>query len=129
MPSKKILIVDDEPTVVKLVRFLLEKHDFDVRVAYGGQEGVEMAEKEMPELILMDIMMPKVDGNEAIRRLKENEATREIPVIILSALGQESEVAKGLESGAMDYLVKPFNPKDLLARVRKILEGEEKEVN
>ncbi|MCK4859495.1 MAG: response regulator [Candidatus Omnitrophica bacterium] len=119
--KKKVLIVDDEVTLVKLVRFLLERHGFEVCAAYGGQESVEIAQKEIPDLILMDIMMPKVDGNEAIKQLREKEITREIPVIILSALGQEAEVARGLESGAVDYLVKPFNPQDLLARVKKIL--------
>ncbi len=121
MTKWKVLIVDDEPTVVKLVKFLLEKHDFEVFTAYGGQEGIEMAEKELPNLILMDIMMPKIDGNEAIKRLKEIESTREIPIIILSALGQEAEIAGALESGDVDYLIKPFNPKDLLDRVNKIL--------
>ena len=122
MGKKKILIVDDEPTVIKLVKFLLEKHGFEVCTACGGQESIEIAEKELPNLILMDIMMPKIDGNEAINRLKEIESTKEIPIIILSALGQEAEISRGLESGAVDYLIKPFNPKDFLDRVTKILE-------
>ena len=121
MDKKKVLVVDDEAAVVKLVRFLLEKHGFEVYAAYDGQEAVEVAEKESPDLILMDIMMPKVDGNEAIRTLKSKELTKEIPVVVLSALGQEAEVATGLESGAIDYLVKPFNPKDLLGRIQKVL--------
>jgi DNA-binding response OmpR family regulator len=122
MNSKKILVVDDEASVVKLVRFLLEKNGFEVYVAYDGKEAVDMAKEILPDLILMDVMMPKMDGNEATRILKKVDLTRTIPIIILSALGQESEVANGLESGAVDYLVKPFNPKDLVSRVTKMLE-------
>ena len=121
MNAKKILVVDDEASVVKLVRFLLEKNGFEVYVAYDGKEAVDMAREILPDLILMDVMMPKMDGNEATRILKKVDTTRAIPIMILSALGQESEVANGLESGAVDYLVKPFNPKDLVSRVTKIL--------
>ncbi len=119
--SKKVLIVDDEPGVVKMVRYLLEKNSFVVVSANEGEEGVKLAAQEKPDLILMDIMMPVIDGNEATRRLKENEATRQIPIIMLSALGQEGDVAKSLELGAMDYIVKPFHPQELMDRVKKIL--------
>ncbi|MFH1238934.1 MAG: response regulator transcription factor, partial [bacterium] len=119
--KKKILVVDDEASVVKLIRFLLEKHGFEIYIAYDGQESVEVAEQVLPDLIIMDIMMPKMDGIEAMKILKKKDSTKDIPMIVLSALGQEGEVATGLESGAMDYLVKPFNPKDLLERVNNVL--------
>lgn len=119
--SKKVLIVDDEPGVVKMVRYLLEKNSFTVVSANEGEAGVKLAIEEKPDLILMDIMMPVIDGNEATRRLKENEVTKQIPVIMLSALGQEGDVAKSLELGAMDYIVKPFHPQELMDRVKKIL--------
>ncbi|MDD5131721.1 MAG: response regulator [bacterium] len=119
--SKKVLIVDDEPGVVKMVKYLLEKNSFAVVSANEGEEGVKLAIQEKPDLILMDIMMPLIDGNEATRRLKENEVTKQIPVIMLSALGQEGDVAKSLELGAMDYIVKPFHPQELMDRVKKIL--------
>jgi two-component system alkaline phosphatase synthesis response regulator PhoP len=119
--SKKVLVVDDEPGVVKMVRYLLEKNSFTVVSANEGEEGVRLAAQEKPDLILMDIMMPVIDGNEATRRIRENEATRQIPIIMLSALGQEGDVAKSLELGAMDYIVKPFHPQELMERVKKIL--------
>ncbi|MBI5554721.1 MAG: response regulator [Elusimicrobia bacterium] len=119
--SKKVLIIDDEPGVVKMVRYLLEKSSLAVVSANEGEEGIKLAAQEKPYLILMDIMMPVIDGNEATRRLKENETTRQIPIIMLSALGQEGDVAKSLELGAMDYIVKPFPPQELLERVKKIL--------
>jgi two-component system, OmpR family, alkaline phosphatase synthesis response regulator PhoP len=119
--AKKVLIVDDEPGVVKMIRYLLEKNSFAVVTATEGEEGTKLAELEKPDLILMDIMMPVIDGNEATRRLKENEATKSIPVIMLSALGQEGDVAKSLELGAIDYIVKPFHPQELLERIKKLL--------
>lgn len=119
--SKKVLIVDDEPGVVKMVRYLLEKNAFTAISANDGEAGVNLAIQEKPDLILMDIMMPVIDGNEATRRLKENESTRQIPVVMLSALGQEGDVAKSLELGALDYIVKPFHPQELMDRVKKIL--------
>jgi len=119
--AKKVLIVDDEPGVVKMIRYLLEKNSFVVVSATEGEEGTKLAELEKPDLILMDIMMPGIDGNEATRRLKENEVTKSIPVIMLSALGQEGDVAKSLELGAIDYIVKPFHPQELLERIKKLL--------
>lgn len=117
---KKILIVDDEPGVVKMIRYLLEKNAYTVVSATEGEEGLKLVQEEKPDLILMDIMMPTLDGNEVMRRLKESEATKDIPIIMLSALGQEGDVAKSLELGAIDYVVKPFHPQELLDRLKKI---------
>lgn len=118
--EKKVLVVDDEPGIIKMIRYLLEKNSFTVSSADDGEEGVKLALAERPDLILMDIMMP-TDGNEACKRLKENEATKNIPIIMLSALGQEGDVAKSLELGAAGYIVKPFHPQDLLEHIKKIL--------
>lgn len=119
--GKKIMIIDDEPGVVKMIRYLLEKNAYVVVSATEGEEGLKLALAEKPDLILMDIMMPTLDGNEVMKRLKADESTKDIPIIMLSALGQEGDVAKSLELGAVDYVVKPFHPQELLERLRKIL--------
>lgn len=115
------MIVDDEPGVVKMIRYLLEKNAYAVVSATEGEEGLKLALEEKPDLILMDIMMPTLDGNEVMKRLKTDGNTKAIPIIMLSALGQEGDVAKSLELGAVDYVVKPFHPQELLERLKKIL--------
>jgi len=117
----RILIVEDDPNTVQLIEFLLEKNKFEVLVAYDGAEALRMAREEKPDLILMDVMMPKMDGIEAIERLQEDENTRDIPIVILSALGQEMDVMKGLQVGASGYIVKPFSPKELLDEIKSKL--------
>ncbi|MFB0526260.1 MAG: response regulator transcription factor [bacterium] len=118
----KILIVEDDPTTVQLIQFLLEKNGFEVLIAYNGVEALEISRKEKLDLILMDVMMPKMDGIEAIERLKKGETTRDIPIVILSALGQEMDVMRGLQAGASGYIVKPFSPKELLDEIKAKLE-------
>lgn len=118
----KILIVEDDPTTVQLIEFLLKKNDYEVLIAHNGVEALEISKKEKSDLILMDVMMPKMDGIEAIEKLKKNENTRDIPIVILSALGQEMDVMRGLQAGASSYIVKPFSPKELLDEVRAKLE-------
>lgn len=113
----KILIVEDDPTTVQLIEFLLKKNNFEVLIAYNGVEALQIAKKEKLDLILMDVMMPKMDGIEAIEKLKKDENTRDIPIIILSALGQEMDVMRGLQVGASSYIVKPFSPQELLAEI------------
>jgi len=117
----KILIVEDDPTTVQLIEFLLKKNNFEVLIAYNGVESLQIAKKEKLDLILMDVMMPKMDGIEAIEKLKKDENTRDIPIIILSALGQEMDVMRGLQAGASSYIVKPFSPQELLAEINKKL--------
>jgi DNA-binding response OmpR family regulator len=117
----RILAVDDEPHILKLVSFSLSSKGFDVIEASDGLTAVEIAEREQPDLILLDVMMPVLDGYEACRRLKANPATREIPVVMLSAKSQKAEQAIGLEAGALDYICKPFTPKDLVEQVRGFL--------
>jgi len=113
----KILIVEDDPTTVQLIEFLLKKNNFEVLIAYNGVESLQIAKKEKLDLILMDVMMPKMDGIEAIEKLKKDENTRDIPIIILSALGQEMDVMRGLQAGASSYIVKPFSPQELLTEI------------
>ncbi len=117
----KILAVDDEPDVLGLIKTKLEKAGFDVLLATNGVEAVEKAAHEKPDLIIMDVMMPKLDGLTACTQIKR-EMGEEAPIIILlTARGQESDVVEGLGSGADDYMVKPFAPRELVARVNVAL--------
>jgi CheY-like chemotaxis protein len=118
----KILIAEDEKDIRELVTFTLRglaKHD--VVQAVNGLEAVEKAQAEKPDLILMDGRMPRMTGYEACARLKEIEETKDIPVVFLSAKGQESEIKEGLTAGAHDYILKPFAPDELVHRVQEIL--------
>ena len=118
---KRILAVDDEPHILKLVSFSLKAGGFEVIEASDGLSAIEIAEAEQPDLILMDVMMPVLDGFESCRRLKDNPATKEIPVVMLTAKTQLSEQKAGLDCGAQDYICKPFTPKDLVAQVQAFL--------
>jgi CheY-like chemotaxis protein len=123
MSRKKILIVDDSSTVLLLERMILSKGPYDVVIARDGQEGLEKAEAERPDLILMDVMMPRMDGFEACRRLRVVEATRGIPVIMVSTRGELQSVENGYESGCTDYVTKPINALELLSKVRSYLDA------
>lgn len=118
---KRILAVDDEPHILKLVSFSLRAKGFEVIEASDGLSAVDIAEKELPDLILMDVMMPACDGYEACRRIKANPATANIPVVMLTAKTQVTEQKAGLDAGALDYICKPFTPKDLVAQVNAFL--------
>ena len=118
---KRILAVDDEPHILKLVSFSLAAKGFDVIEATDGASAIEIAEREQPDLILMDVMMPMLDGYEACRRLKDNPSTAHIPVLMLSAKSQQAERKAGLECGAEDYVCKPFTTKDLVAQINEFL--------
>jgi len=115
----KIMIVEDDQTTVKLLSFLLKKKNYTVVSVPNGRRAVEDASKEMPDLILMDVMMPEMDGIEATEIIKSDGKTASIPIIILSALGQEMEVMKGLQSGADGYVVKPFDSQALLRLIEE----------
>jgi two-component system alkaline phosphatase synthesis response regulator PhoP len=116
-----ILVVDDEEDIRELVRYNLTKGGFNVVTAASGEEGLSLAQEIKPCLIVLDIMLPGIDGLEVCRRLKSNAATRTIPVVIISALGEEKDVVAGLELGADDYVSKPFSPGVLLARVKSVI--------
>jgi CheY-like chemotaxis protein len=118
----KILIAEDERDIRELVNFSLQFGGFTVVQAANGAEAVEQAQKELPDLILMDVRMPKMTGYEACRQMKTLPATRDIPVVFLSAKGQESEIQTGLESGAEEYILKPFAPDELVKQVQAVLD-------
>ena len=118
---KRILAVDDEPHILKLVAFSLKSGGYEVLEATDGLSAISVAQAEHPDLILLDVMMPALDGYEACRRLKADPATADIPVIMLTAKTQAAEQTTGREAGAEDYIKKPFTPKDLVAQVREFL--------
>ncbi len=118
---QKILIVDDEETTVQLIEFVLRKNHFVPVCAYSGSKAIELAQQEKPDLILLDIMMPGQDGFEVCAQLKKDHRTKDIPVIFLTALGQETDVERGLRTGANGYIIKPFNPTDLLHQIKVTL--------
>ena len=125
MDKKKVLIVDDNIDTVELLRKRLRLDGYDTAEAYDGEEGLEKVAECRPDLIVLDIMMPKLDGFEVCRRLKRNEETRYIPVIMLTAKGDVDSTVKGLDVGGDDYLAKPFDYKELLARIRSLLSMKE----
>ncbi len=118
MQNAKILVVDDETHIVELVKFNLEKEGYRVAVAYDGQCALEMVKDAPPDLILLDIMLPQMDGLEVCRTLKQHSEYKTIPIIMLTAKGEEIDTILGLEMGADDYIKKPFSPREMVARVK-----------
>jgi two-component system phosphate regulon response regulator PhoB len=114
----KILLIEDEPSQVELIHYNLKAEGYKVLVALDGEEGLELALEEIPDLILLDWMLPKVSGIEVCRQLRRSKITREIPIIMLTARSEESDKIRGLDIGADDYITKPYSIKELLARVR-----------
>ena len=121
MVSQNILIIEDEEDIRELVRYNLERKKFEVNEAESGEEGLKVAARNKPDLILLDLMLPGKDGMQVCRELKQSDETRDIPVVMMTAKGEESDIVAGLESGAEDYIVKPFSPKVLVARVKAVL--------
>ena len=118
---KKILIVDDKLEVVELVKATLEGEDYQVIDASDGREALEKIGKEKPNLVLLDIIMPKIDGFEVLDKVKKNPKTKDTPVIMLTARGQKLDKDKGRRLGAQDYIVKPFSPSHLLHKIEEVL--------
>jgi DNA-binding response OmpR family regulator len=116
-----ILVADDEEDLRELVTYRLTRSGYRVIGAGDGQEALELAAERTPDLMVLDVMMPKLDGYELTRRVRAEAALRSIPVILLTARSQESDIDRGFEVGADDYLKKPFNPDELVARVRAVL--------
>lgn len=114
----KILVVDDEEHIVELIRFNLEREGYQVLAARDGYGALELARSQLPDLIVLDIMLPGQDGLAVCRALQQDEHTRQIPIIMVSARGEEVDRVLGLEMGADDYLTKPFSPRELVARVK-----------
>lgn len=121
MDKAHILVIEDEEDILELVSFNLKKEGFKVSGALTGEDGLELARKEHPDLIVLDLMLPGIDGLEVCRSLKKDSETRGIAVIMLTAKSEETDIVVGLELGAEDYVTKPFSPKVLLARIRTVL--------
>ena len=121
MSKEKILVVDDEQDLVKLVRFHLEKDGYKVTSAFNGEDALFLARKERPELIILDLMLPSIDGLEVCKKLKTDTELANIAIVMLTAKGEESDITVGLKLGADDYVTKPFSPKELVARVQAVL--------
>lgn len=135
MSKERILIIEDEANIMELVAYNLEKEGWVVSRAATGEDGWEKVQNEHPDLVILDLMLPGIDGMEVCRRIRQTKLTRDIPIIILTAKAEEADRVLGLESGADDYVTKPFSPRELVARIRAILrrvdksfsEAEEKE--
>ncbi len=120
--NKLILCIEDEPEMIDLIRLILNRRGFDVRGANGGKEGIEMIRKDKPDLVLLDLMMPDMDGWEVYQQMKADEVTRDIPVIVVTAKAQSIDKVLGLHIAKVDdYIAKPFSPQELLSSVDTVL--------
>jgi DNA-binding response OmpR family regulator len=119
---KKVLIVDDEPGIIVALQFLMEQSGYATMVAFSGEEAMEAVAKHHPDLMLLDIMLPVVDGFEVCQRVRENPDWNNIRIVLVTALGNEANVTKGLDLGADAYVTKPFSNADLVAKVKELLE-------
>ena len=119
---KKILIVDDEPNIVMALEYTFKKRDFEVFIARDGEEALAITTKELPDIIILDVMMPKLDGYQTLKRIKETEELKHIKVVFLSAKNKEEDIEKGLALGADDYIKKPFSIKQLVNRINELLQ-------
>ena len=117
----RILIIEDDPSLVELLKYNLEIEGFDVSVARDGEEGLEAIDTQDPDLVVLDWMLPNMSGIEICRQMRQRTATRSTPVIMLTAKGEETDRIRGLETGADDYIVKPFSPAELTARIKAVL--------
>lgn len=118
---KTILVVDDEEDILELVKFNLAREGFHIESTVTGEKALKKAASLLPDLIILDLMLPGIDGLEVARRLKGDDRTRAVPVIMLTAKGEEADIVTGLELGADDYVIKPFSPRILSARVKAVL--------
>ena len=116
-----VLVADDDEDILDLVVFRLEQANYDVASATNGAEALTLARERIPDLAILDVMMPKLDGYEVTRQIRAHDETRDMPVILLTARVQEADVTRGFEAGADDYIKKPFSPQELRARVQSIL--------
>ncbi len=121
MKKTKIAVIEDEADILEVIDYNLSKEGFDVCSALNGEEGLALVKNEGPDLVLLDLMLPGLDGIEICRTLKTDYSTRSIPIIMVTAKGEESDIVLGLGMGADDYVVKPFRPRELTARIRSVL--------
>ena len=120
-PKPHVLIVEDEAALVTMLRYNLESEGYRVSEAVDGEEAILLVIEEPPDLILLDWMLPSLSGIEVCRRIRRNESARDVPIVMLTARGEDSDRVRGLDSGADDYITKPFSPRELMARVRAVL--------
>jgi two-component system phosphate regulon response regulator PhoB len=125
----KILVVEDEPAMVELLRYNLESEGFEVASAPDGEEAIMAIEEQTPDMVLLDWMIPKISGIEICRRLRRDQKFRNLPVIMITARGEEADRVRGLDVGADDYVSKPFSPAELMARIRAVLRRGNPSVN
>jgi len=121
--AKNVLVVDDEPNIVLSLKFLITQEGFEVRTASSGEEALKALNEKLPDLVLLDVMMPKPDGYEVCQKIRATPEWKDIPVIMLTAKGRDVEKEKGLAMGADDYITKPFSTQELIAKVLDILKG------
>lgn len=119
--KKRILVIEDEPHISNLVKVILQKNGYEVLQAFVGREGLQSAKKEKPDLIVLDVMMPNMDGFEVARRLSQMKETKSIPIIMLSSAAQYKDMVKGTVCGAMDYITKPFDNQELISKVEEYI--------
>ena len=124
---KKILVVDDERHIVRLVEVNLQRAGYEVVQAYDGVEALEKVSADKPDMIVLDVMMPRMNGFDVLKNLKAKPETMDIPVIMLTAKAQDADIFRGWQSGVDSYLTKPFNPMELLTFVKRIFESQEEE--
>ena len=117
----QLLIVEDEPEIAELIEFHAERAGISARKVHSGRIALDVVKREKPDLIVLDLMLPDLDGLEVCRRLKQSDATRSIPIVMVTAKGEEADVVAGIELGADDYVTKPFSPRVLMARLRNVL--------
>ena len=119
--KKRVLVCDDEPYIVESVSYVVRKAGFEVETAEDGEEALAVAQKSRPDLIFLDIMMPKISGYEVCRRLKEDPATRGAYIVMLTARGQDEDERKALDMGADEFMTKPFSPRKMRAKLHEVL--------
>lgn len=120
---KKILVVDDSSTVTLMERMVLNRHAYDVVVASDGEEAIGVAKRELPDLILMDVVMPKMNGFDACKRIRQEESIHDVPIIMVTTRGEGMNVERGFESGCNDYVTKPINSTELLTKIHACIAG------
>jgi DNA-binding response OmpR family regulator len=128
--ARRVVYIEDEPEMIDLVRLILKRKHYEVIGAGGGREGLDTVRRELPDVVLLDLMMPDMDGWEVYQQLKADETTRSIPVIVVTAKAQSIDKVLGLHIAKVDdYISKPFSPKELIDSLLKVLEGREKAAN
>ena len=121
MSATKVVVIEDESDILELIEYNLRREGFEVATATSGRSGLSVIGREKPDIVLLDLLLPGLDGLDVCRRLRAVESTRDLPVIMVTARGEESDVVLGLGVGADDYIHKPFSPRELIARVRAVL--------